>query len=151
MGDAHRDLAQYELALRTHNEALAIDRRLGRRNTEVADLLSIATTYEEIGRAAEGLELARQAAAIAREIHAEGDEADAYRTAGNSLLALGRPADALEVHRQSLALHEKNRSAEGIAGDQANMAAPISTSASTVRRSSCSPRRWSTSAVRATG
>ena len=122
MGDAHRDLAQYDLALRAHNESLAIDRRLGRRNTEVADLLSIATTYEDIGRAAEGLELSRQAAAIAREILPRATRPMPTAPPATACWrSAGRPM-RWRLHRQSLALHEKNRSAEGIAGDQANMA-----------------------------
>jgi len=114
LGVVEMHVGRYADALQSHQQALALDRRLGDREGEAMDLGNIGNVEEELGRYTDALQSGQRALALARQL---GDHDVATQELSNIGVVeedLGRYADALQSGQQTLALdrHLRDRDAE---------------------------------------
>jgi CHAT domain-containing protein/tetratricopeptide (TPR) repeat protein len=108
---------QYQAAIQSYKQALAIYRAIRDRLGESAALGYLGLTYEDLGDYAQSIHYAQQALAISREIKNHLNEGTALAHLGSTYRKLGNYAKAIEYGQQSLVIAReiKNRRAEGIA------------------------------------
>ena len=104
LGSVHRCLGQMDLAIKAYGLALQIDRRIGERRWEVADLLRLGSVYRDQGEFVPAIEYYQATRALAETIHyrkgkmiAQGLLGTVYRLRGDLETAIDLHGEALEV------------------------------------------------------
>ena len=121
LGNSYADLGQTGRAIELYEQALAIDRELGHRNGEAADLGNLGLSYAELGQTGRAIELYEQALAIERETGYRRGEAADLGNLGSSYAELGQTGRAIELYEQALAIDRELGDRAGEAADLGNL------------------------------
>ena len=96
--------SQFQAALESFHQALAIYREIGDRQREGRTLSNLAEVYLLLGNSAKTIEYLQQSLPLLREIGDRLGEARSLGSLGNAYLLLGSYAQAIAYHQQSLLL-----------------------------------------------
>jgi tetratricopeptide (TPR) repeat protein len=104
LGSAYRCLGQMDLAIKAYELALQIDRQIGERRWEVADLLRLGSVYRDQGQFGPAIEYYQATRVLAEAIHyrkgkmiAQGLLGTVYRLRGDLATAIRFHGEALEI------------------------------------------------------
>jgi CHAT domain-containing protein len=111
-GNAHRQQAEYDAALRAYGQCLALS---GEQKRDAARAqMGIANVNFERGDYTRALDTYQQAGAVFRELKDEANAAANLNNIANVHYELGNYALALDTYRQSLAEHERLKSSRAL-------------------------------------
>ena len=115
LGIIYSTLGQTEKAVKHHQQALAIARETGDRDSEGAQLGNLGSRYAALGQTQTAVEHYQQALAIARETGDRNSEGLWLGNLGSSYAELGQTEKAIEHTQKALAIAREtgNRSHEG--------------------------------------
>jgi tetratricopeptide (TPR) repeat protein len=97
-------ISQFQAALQSFQQALAIYREIGNRQGEANSLRSLGNAYYALGQYQKAIEFHQQSLAIAREIGDRSGETKSLNNLGGAYYSLGQYQKAIEFHQQSLAI-----------------------------------------------
>jgi tetratricopeptide (TPR) repeat protein len=89
LGNAYRNLGETRRAIEFYEQALVIDREIGNRLGEGADLNNLGLAYAELGEIHRAIEFHEKALVIDREIGNRQGEANVLMNIGNVRYSLG--------------------------------------------------------------
>jgi tetratricopeptide (TPR) repeat protein len=117
LGSCYLQLGDYLKAIDLIEQALAIARDLGHRQSEGAALGNLGLCYRELGDYPKAIDLIEQALAIARDLGHRESEGAALTNLGGCYLQLGDYPKAIDLTEQALAIARDlgDRQGEGIA------------------------------------
>ena len=118
IGTISLKLGDRNAALKNYNEALAIFRRINKKDFEVVTLNNIALIYSESGRKQEALECYIESLSVYRLINDKKGESIALKKIGDAYADLGNYQKAIEYYDQSLSL---SRAIEYKAGEASTL------------------------------
>jgi tetratricopeptide (TPR) repeat protein len=121
IGLIYSDLGKPDEALKYHQDALAIDRKIGYEQGIANQLGNIGLIYSSLGKPDEALKYLKDALAIHRKIGYEQDIASALGNIGLIYIDLGKPDEALKYHQDALAIDRKIGYEQGIANQLGNI------------------------------
>ena len=114
-------LGHYRLAVRLHTQALAIDRDIGDRQGESADLGNLGSCHYRLGNYRQAIDLHTQALVIDRDIgDRQGESAD-LGNLGNCHDSLGDYWQAIDLHTQALVIDCEIGDRQGEAASLGNL------------------------------
>lgn len=102
LGNAYRNLGQYQQALGFLQQGLTIVRELGDRQREAATLSNLGIVYRNLGDYPQAVESYKLSLEIKRSIGDRKGESVALGNLGNAYQSWGNYQEALECHRHSL-------------------------------------------------
>lgn len=106
IGDDYRAIEQYEQALEFSEAGLALARELANRRAEVANLLSLATTYQYLNRHEEAERFFRECLAVVKTHEVKDLEDYTYQHYGKCLVEMGRLDEAIACFERALVLRQ---------------------------------------------
>jgi CHAT domain-containing protein/flagellar biosynthesis chaperone FliJ len=111
------DISEYQAAIRSWQQTLAIYQQLKDRDGEASSLNNLGLAYYSLGQYPKAIEFHQQSLAIKQEIGDRNGEGIALNNLGNAYYFLGQYPKAIEFHQQSLAIFREigDRNGEGIA------------------------------------
>ncbi|HPQ70876.1 MAG TPA: tetratricopeptide repeat protein [bacterium] len=121
LGLVYRHLGDLKKAAQYHEQALAIDREIGDRQGEAADLGNLGLVYQNLGELEKAAQYHEQALAIHRELGVRQGEAQNLGNLGIVYANLGEFKKAAEHHEQALAIDREIGDRQGEAADLGNL------------------------------
>jgi CHAT domain-containing protein len=114
-GNQQFDISEYQAAIRSWQQTLAIYQQLKDRDGEASSLNNLGLAYYSLGQYPKAIEFHQQSLAIKQEIGDRNGEAKSLNNLGNAYNYLGQYAKAIEFFQQSLAIKRKiDRNEEAI-------------------------------------
>ena len=103
-GNKQLDTSQFQAALQSFQQALAIYKEIGDKEGEADSLNNLGRAYNNLGQYRQAIEFSQQSLVIAREIGSRQVEAKSLRNLGSAYYFLGQYQKAIEFFQQSLAI-----------------------------------------------
>ncbi|MDZ7952499.1 CHAT domain-containing protein [Nostoc sp. DedQUE09] len=103
-GNQQFNISQYQAAIQSWQQALAIYRELKNRNGESNSLNNLGSAYSSLGQYAKAIEFYQQSLAISRDIGDRNGQAGSLNNLGLAYNHLGQYAKAIEFFQQYLAI-----------------------------------------------
>ena len=107
-------LGQYQKAIVSHEQALALSKKLGNRQGEMACFTGLGIVYRNLEQYEKAIEFNFKSLAIAKELGDKHNEAVSYGNLGVANKFLGRNEKAIEFHEQALSLYKELAFKEGV-------------------------------------
>ncbi|NEO86800.1 MAG: CHAT domain-containing protein [Spirulina sp. SIO3F2] len=120
-GSQQYQTSQFNAALQSWEQALALYRAAGNRQGEAASLGNLGLAYLSLGQYQQAIALQEQSLTIAREIGNRQDEAKSLNNLGLAYNALGEYQQALVLHEQSLKIKREIGDRQGEAASLASL------------------------------
>jgi CHAT domain-containing protein/tetratricopeptide (TPR) repeat protein len=110
------DISEYQAAIRSWQQTLAIYQQLKDRDGEASSLNNLGLAYYSLGQYPKAIEFHQQSLAIKQEIGDRNGEATSLNNLGGAYFQLGQYPKAIEFYQQSLAIFREisNRNGEGL-------------------------------------
>ena len=106
-GNQQYKISQFQAALQSYQQALAIYKEIGDRKGEANSLGGLGNAYYSLGQYQKAIEFYQETLAIAREIGNRNGEANSLNNLGNAYRSLGQYQKAIEFYYSALAIaHE---------------------------------------------
>lgn len=102
LGIAYKSLSEFNRAIEFFQQALAISRKIGDHNGEMASLNNLGLAYNSLCQYQQAIQLYHQSLRMAREIADLNGEASALNNLGEAYSSLGEYHQAIHFHQQSL-------------------------------------------------
>jgi len=113
--------SQFQAALQSYQQALAIYKEIGDRLGEAYSLGNLGNAYDSLGQYQQAIEFHQQSLAIEREIGDRSGEAGSLNNLGNAYNYLGQYRQAIEFYQQSLAIKREIGDRSGEANALGNL------------------------------
>ncbi len=114
-GYCYKKIGQYDKAIKNYEEALAIDRRLGREEGVAIDLNNIGMVYKAWGQYDKAIKNYEKALAIDRRLGREGGIATILSNIGSVYYAWGKYDKAIKNFEEALTIDRRLGREEGVA------------------------------------
>ncbi|MEJ6483807.1 tetratricopeptide repeat protein [Nostoc punctiforme UO1] len=103
-GNQQFDISQYQAAIQSWQQALAIYQELKNRYGESNSLMGLGIAYSSLGQYAKAIEFYQQSLVISHDIGDRNGESNSLMGLGIAYKSLGQYAKAIEFYQQSLAI-----------------------------------------------
>ncbi|MEP0855558.1 tetratricopeptide repeat protein [Trichocoleus sp. DQ-U1] len=103
-GNQQLDTSQFQAALQSYQQALAIYKEIGDKEGEADCLNNLGRAYNNLGQYQKAIEFSQQSLVMAREIGSRQVEAKSLRNLGVAYGSVGQYQKAIEFYQQSLAI-----------------------------------------------
>ncbi len=113
LGNAYYSLGQYQRAIESYQQSLAIAREIGDQAGEGVALSGLGNAYRSLGQYQRAIESYQQSLAIAREIGDQAGEGTTLGNLGNAYHSLGQCQRAIEFYQHHLAIAREIRDRAG--------------------------------------
>jgi CHAT domain-containing protein/Flp pilus assembly protein TadD len=120
-GHQQFNTSQFQAALQSYQQALAIYKEIEDRKGEANSLRNLGNAYQSLGQYRQAIEFYQQSLVIAREIGDRSGEAASLGNLGNAYRNLGQYRQAIEFHQQSLTIAREIGNREKEARSLANL------------------------------
>jgi CHAT domain-containing protein/Flp pilus assembly protein TadD/intracellular sulfur oxidation DsrE/DsrF family protein len=113
--------SQYQAAIQSWQQALAIYQQLKDRNGEAKSLNNLGIAYRSLGKYQKAIEFHKQSLSIFRQIGNLNGEASPLENLGSAYYSLGQYQNAIDFYQQSLSIFQKIGNRNGEANSLMNL------------------------------
>ena len=121
LGRAYSSVGDYQMAIEYYEQALAIDRDIGKRKGEGNHLDKLGLAYRNLGQFGKAIEYHENALAIHKDIGDRRGEGADLGNIGLAYYQLGQVDKAIEYHEQALTIHRDIAYKRGEGADLGNI------------------------------
>ncbi|MCY7331145.1 MAG: tetratricopeptide repeat protein [Pseudanabaena sp. CAN_BIN31] len=121
LGNAYDSLSKYNEAIKFHQQALEISRKVEDRKSEAVSLKGLGNAYASLGQYQQAIQFHQQSLEITKEIGDRNGEAKSLGNLGIAYNSLGQYQQAIQFHQQSLEIKKEIGDRNGEAASLGNL------------------------------